>query len=173
MFSFIKNFVFPKQLPIDINSLTELKAIRYDTFNSKLESKEKCEFIIRFYFSKDVDVSIYKNKLIKPHISNFDNDLNELFKKSIAFITYRRKTGQIGYFYVNHEHRDRGLGKQILLKVIQDLPERDEIFAVTKENHPFWSNVFNKSFVWSKCPNKSVTGNGYLLDCKKFRQIYT
>ena len=39
------------------------------------------------------------------------------------------------------------------------------IWAVTLENHEFWSNVFNKSFQWHdmKELHPSVTGSGYKM----------
>ena len=39
-----------------------------------------------------------------------------------------------------------------------------KVWAVTTHNHPFWSNVFNKSFTLKFPAHKSVTGSGYVMD---------
>lgn len=83
--------------------------------------------------------------------------------REIGYIDYRNSTGQIGLFRLDEKYRNRGLGEQILLKVIEDLIRSNvsEVWAVTTEHHPFWSNVYNKSFTFRERPHLSVTGFGY------------
>jgi len=40
------------------------------------------------------------------------------------------------------------------------------VWAVTTDDHPFWSNVYNKSFQWCewKKLHPSVTGSGYKME---------
>jgi GNAT superfamily N-acetyltransferase len=95
----------------------------------------------------------------------FYTDIDKINK--IGFISYRVKVGQVGLFRLDEEYRNRGLGKQILTQVIEDMKNHGttEIWAVTTENHPFWSNVYNKSFSWYeyKQLHPSVTGSGYKM----------
>ena len=83
----------------------------------------------------------------------------------IGYIRYYITTGQIGLFFIDKEYQHRGLGKQILSKVIQELKDNqcDEVWAVTTDNHPFWSNVYHKSFIPGKPAHPSVTGSGYFM----------
>jgi GNAT superfamily N-acetyltransferase len=77
------------------------------------------------------------------------------------------KLVKLDYFFINKEYQNRGLGKQILTQVIEDMKAHNvtEIWAVSTINHPFWSNVYNKSFSWyeSKQLHLSVTGFGYKM----------
>ena len=89
----------------------------------------------------------------------FDKDVR------IGYIKYYITTGQIGLFFINKEYQNRGLGKQILSKVISELKENNckEVWAVTLQDHPFWSNVYNKSFQYKDPVHSSVTGDGYFM----------
>jgi GNAT superfamily N-acetyltransferase len=89
--------------------------------------------------------------------------------KKIGYIRYYITTGQIGLFFIDKEYQNRGLGKQILSKVIQEMKDNqcDEVWAVATDHHPFWSNVYNKSFLPGKPAHPSVTGSGY------FMKLYT
>lgn len=91
----------------------------------------------------------------------YDNE-----NKEIGMISYRHIVGQIGLFFIwDDKYRNRGLGKQILNRAINDMRNNKttSVWAITSENHTFWSNVFNKSFQWKKRPHSSVTGSGYLM----------
>ena len=83
----------------------------------------------------------------------------------IGYIRYYITTGQIGLFFIDEEYQNRGLGKQILSKVIRELKmnQCDEVWAVTTDNHPFWSNVYHKSFIPGRPAHPSVTGPGYFM----------
>lgn len=85
--------------------------------------------------------------------------------EKIGHIRYYFITGQIGSFFINEEFQNRGLGKQILSKVIKELEHKNckEAWAVTSNNHPFWSNVYNKSFTYRDPAHTTVTGNGYFM----------
>jgi GNAT superfamily N-acetyltransferase len=84
----------------------------------------------------------------------------------IGYITFRLETGQIGIFFIEQEYRDSGLGKQMLLAAITDIKARGKantVWAVTSLHHPFWSNVWNKSFQLKDPAHFSVTAQGYSM----------
>ena len=85
--------------------------------------------------------------------------------EKIGYIRYYITTGQIGLFFIDEDYHNRGLGKQILSKVIHELQvnQCEEVWAVTTSNHSFWSNVYNKSFVHRRPAHPSVTGPGYFM----------
>ena len=86
--------------------------------------------------------------------------------ENIGFISYRIGTGQIGLFYLNDGYRNLGLGKQILNNTIEELRanKQSNVWAVTRYNHPFWSNVYKKGFVYKERVHNSVTGDGYSMN---------
>lgn len=157
--------------PVHIQSLYEVKVVCNDCYNSRLGDSDG-KYVGRYYFTTPIDTSRYT--LDRPHCSTEESRdmMNNLANMSVAYIQYRLLTGQIGLFYIHKEYRDRGLGKQILLRVISDMKTegRTEVFAITTKNHPFWSNVFNKSFVWKDRPHSSVTGDGYWMNLHKMRK---
>lgn len=155
MLKSIRRF-FSKQ--IDINSLHEIKFVRYDDWN-----KKNGGYIYRMYFTEPIDVSEYK--INDPNSFHDRYELDELASKSVGFITYKLATGQIGLFFISEEYKNRNFGKKILTKVISDIRNegKNSVFAITTKNHQFWSNVFGKSFEWRDRPDKSVTGSGYFL----------
>jgi len=83
----------------------------------------------------------------------------------IGYIRYYITTGQIGLFFIDEEYQNRGLGKQILSKVIKELETNqcEEVWAVSTNDHTFWSNVYNKSFAHRVPAHPSVTGPGYIM----------
>jgi len=83
----------------------------------------------------------------------------------IGYIRYYITTGQIGLFFLDDEYQNRGLGKQILSKVIEELEANhcEEVWAVSTTNHSFWSNVYQKAFVFRKPAHPIVGGNGYFM----------
>jgi len=83
----------------------------------------------------------------------------------IGYIRYYITTGQIGLFFIDDEYQNRGLGKQILSKVIKELKTNqcEEVWAVSTNDHTFWSNVYNKSFAHRNPAHPSVTGPGYIM----------
>ena len=122
--------------------------------------------ILSDFFQQTVIMDDKWNKKTDGDVQiEFYTDIDKINK--IGFISYRVKVGQVGLFRLDEEYRNRGLGKQILTQVIEDMKNHGttEIWAVTTENHPFWSNVYNKSFSWYeyKQLHPSVTGSGYKM----------
>ena len=117
------------------------------------------DFIVKKIISDD-NWNKIKNGNIRYEY--FENNSDET---PFGYIDFRPGVGQIGQFYIHDDRfRNRGLGKQILTKALDDIKEfgtADTIWAVTRENHPFWSNVWNKSFTWKDPAHYSVTGSGY------------
>ena len=97
-------------------------------------------------------------------INIYDNQNNDV---KAGYISYIAKTGQIALFFISSDYRNRGLGKQVLLFALNDMKTftPSHIWAITYINHPFWSNVFNKSFKYyeMKQLHPSVTGSGYKM----------
>ena len=83
----------------------------------------------------------------------------------IGYIRYYITTGQIGLFFIGDDYQNRGIGKQILSKVIKELKTNNckEVWVVTTINHSFWSNVYNKSFVYRDPAHPTVGGTGYFM----------
>ncbi len=146
-----------KRTKLDIKNFKEVKIKIDDTWN-KVKNGETWVY----YYEKNFDTS----KLAIDTIKNRHDLENICYKNCIGYINYRTGTGQIGLFYINKKYQNRGLGKQILKKVMIDLKEHNNktLWAVTSENHPFWSNVYAKSFEYKIRLHPSVTGSGYLLN---------
>jgi len=126
--------------------LNKFKEIRYETSQNNNE--------VRDYFLYNKPGGIMKEY--------YDND------NRVGYIRYYITTGQIGLFFIEKPYRNRGLGKQILSKVINELQENncDECWVVASNRHEFWSNVFNKSFTYRDPAHPSITGDGYYLHIK-------
>jgi GNAT superfamily N-acetyltransferase len=136
-------FAKPKPLPLVLSDFYQHKVVTDDFWNKKTNGN----VLIKFFDVNDV------------------NDIKQ--KNKIGYISYRVKVGQVGLFFLDKEYQNRGLGKQILTQVIEDMKSHNvtEIWAVTTKEHPFWSNVFNKSFSFydSRQLHPSVTGFGYKM----------
>jgi hypothetical protein len=135
--TYIKKTCVPKQNLVNMFDIKQIKTTKYDHYNN------------------------VQNGIID--IIYFDNLTNE----HIGQIIYRLN-GQIGSFYINSPYRSHGLGKQILLETINELKKHNVkyIFAVTIKDHYFWSNVFNKKFIWCNYNtlHPSITGSGYKMN---------
>jgi hypothetical protein len=137
---FITSNTQPKvnlKVNLNLTDFTQIKIISDDTWNN--------------FPNSDIRIDYY---------DKINND------KYAGYISYRVKVGQIGLFVLQPEYRNRGLGTQILLDVIDDMKNHNTsyVWAVTIKNHPFWSNVFNKSFYWyDENVHPSVTGSGYKM----------
>jgi GNAT superfamily N-acetyltransferase len=142
-------------------------------------------------------VSLFIKRETRLDINNFEEYCYNLYEKSeltnyfvnnkpggimleyyqeerrVGYIRYYNTTGQIGLFFIEKPYQNRGLGKQILSKVIKDLQENNcnECWVVTTKKNNFWSNVYNKSFTYRDPAHSSVTGNGYFIDLKKFNIV--
>ena len=86
----------------------------------------------------------------------------------IGYIRYYVTTGQIGLFFIENKYQNRGLGKQILSKVMDELTTNHckEVWAVTPQHHSFWSNVYHKSFEYRHPAHPTVGGEGYAMKLK-------
>ena len=121
---------------LNINDFNETQKISDDTWNNLPASEVRLT-----YFTKDTN-------------------------QEIGYIDYRRASGQVGLFRLDEQYRNKGLGKQILQRVIDDLKQHGikSVWAVTTKDHEFWSNVFNKSFQYREPIQLPCTGHGYALD---------
>ena len=90
---------------------------------------------------------------------------NEIYAP-VAYICYNTSNGEIYNLSIHRPYyQNRGLGTQILEKATYEMRENncEEVWAVTSKNHPFWSNVNNKSFTYRNPAHPSVTGDGYFI----------
>jgi hypothetical protein len=131
--------IIHKPIPLFLKDFKQIKVMKDDYYNKIPDS----DFRIDFY----------------------DKLNNEQFA---GYISYRAGVGQVGLFVLEQDYTNRGLGKQILTQTIEHMKEFNtkHIWAITTiYDHPFWSNVFNKSFKWyeMKQVHPSVTGSGYKM----------
>ena len=112
--------------------------------------------------SKDKDITLkvfgYSKGAYKRYY--YDNNGN-----NIGYIYYNINSGIIGLMWLMEKCRNRGLGKQILQRTIQHMKSNDvkEIYVCTSKNHPFWSNVYNKKFIYQNIIHKNMRSDGYKL----------
>jgi GNAT superfamily N-acetyltransferase len=130
--------IVQKPIPLFLKDFKQIKVMKDDYWNKIPDS----DFRIDFY-------------------DKLNND------KYAGYISYRAGVGQVGLFFLNKEYQNRGIGKQILTQTIEHMKEFNttDIWAITTDDHPFWSNVFNKSFKWYEMRqvHPSVTGSGYKM----------
>lgn len=130
--------IIQKQVSLNITDFKQITTIKDDNWNKIPDS----DFRIDFY-------------------DKLNNDAYA------GYISYRAGVGQVGLFFLEKEYQNRGIGKQILIQTIIHMKEfnQTDIWAITSENHPFWSNVFNKSFKFHEMGkvHPSVTGSGYKM----------
>ena len=143
IFKFFSILMFRSQTPLNIMPpLTDFKEIR-------LVSSE-------MPYPNDYFVNKKPGGIMLEY---YDKDVR------IGYIRYYITTGQIGLFFISDDYQNRGIGKQILSKVIKELKTNkcQEIWAVTTPNHSFWSNVYNKSFEYRNPAHPTVGGDGYFM----------
>ena len=101
---------------------------------------------------KDDNWNIIKNGEITLEYFKDKDDI-----KPVAMIRFRPGVGQIGIIGIwEKSYRRKGLGKQMLAKAINEIDEWgmvDTVWAISTKDHPFWSNVFNKAFVYKSLAN--------------------
>ena len=141
MLAYFKNICFFDIYPKKQLNLSDFNLIRIaidDRYN-----KVKDGNIWLCYFDKKYPIDTIDTKLIKNR-----DDVEKIARKSIGYLSYKIQTGQIGLFFINKDYQNKGLGKQILSNVIQEisLDKNKSIWVITTKSHPFWSNVFDKSF---------------------------
>jgi len=170
LFDYIKFIIFfPFRIP-SINNCMELMKkdkLKLDDFieirkvmNDNLNKIENGITILEYY-TKDKESLLLKFLEVDPYYDPPDS--------CIGYIKYK-KTGQIGLFFINEEYQNRGLGKQILNKAIDELKIYGckEVWVVTSDNHLFWSNVYNKQFIRRKPAHPLVCGGGYYINLDNF-----
>jgi hypothetical protein len=172
MFSYIKKLCFfdiYQQKQLKLEDFQEFRFILDDTYNKVTNGNIwLCYFDKNKQIDKITEINNMDKKLIKDR-----DDVEQIAHKSIGYVSYKNKTGQIGLFFINKDYQNLGLGKQILLNIINELTidnKTKEIWAITTQSHPFWSNVFEQSFEFATRPHNSVTGSGYLLNLNKFNK---
>lgn len=143
LFTFFSNWALCSRTPLYIN---DFKEIRYTSpaYPNRCFANNKPGGVLLEY---------YNNKNVR-----------------IGYIRYYITTGQIGLFFIDDDYQHRGLGTQILSKVIEELKKNhcEEVWAVTSEHHPFWSNVYNKSFVYRHPAHPTVSGEGYFMKLNSY-----
>jgi GNAT superfamily N-acetyltransferase len=128
--------------------------ISLDNFNVK-EANEKHKDMF-YHYGKDKIYLIYDDK-----INNID--------KHIGYITLVPNTGQIGLFFLDEDYRGYTIGKQLLDNIVVESKKNgnDTIFAVTKQDHPFWKNITGG--IWRSPVGEGVTCPGYSYNMKDYK----
>lgn len=103
------------------------------------------EDLSRFYELKET--CKVQNRVTLTYFKEKPNEELSRSSQCVGYISYKN-IGQIGSIGVRKEFRRKGIGQQMLDKAIEDLKSKDvkKVWAVTRNNHPFWSNVYNKGF---------------------------
>lgn len=113
--------------------------------------------------NKSVHFDMWNNlKDNHVHIEFFDNNA------FAGMINYKVAVGQVSLLYLEKKYQNKGIGKEILLQTMTHMKEYKTPYIWTlcnNKNHFFWSNVFQKKFVW--CENEmlhpSVHGSGFKM----------
>ena len=152
MLSFFSLWNF--RTPLLINNFREIRHVDTSTMFTGSEAPNT---EVNRYFVRDKPGGVYLEYYNQKDVK-------------IGYIRYYLTTGQIGLFFLDNEYQNRGLGKQILSKVITELKENqcEEVWAVTTTNHTFWSNVYKKSFVHRYPAHPTVGGSGYVMDIRDY-----
>lgn len=130
------------------------------------------------YFNKNTLPLMLTNFIQKKVIYNTINkEININFydkinNEHVGYIYYFIETGQVNLFFLNKSYRNRTLGTQIIAQVINDI-DAQYIWVITKRNDYFWSNIFNKSFLWCNRGelHNSVKNSGYKLEINKIKDF--
>lgn len=170
MFSFLTKIcfldIYPKK-QLKLSDFQEFRFIIDDTHNDVPNGKIwLCYFDKVAQFEEIIQITNMNENLIKNR-----DDIEKIAHKSIGYVSYKIMTGQIELFFIKKEYQNSGLGKQILTNVIDELLiYNNDIWAITSQNHPFWSNVYEESFQFTNIPHNSVTKSGYLLNLNKYNK---
>ena len=171
MFAFIEKICFfniYQKKKLKLSDFQEFRFVIYDNHSKLRDNIWLCYFDKNNQLDEINDI----NKINVNSITTRDK-VNKIAHKSIGYISYRPNTGQIGLFFIDKKYRQLSLGTQILFNIIKELTNNNkqtQIWAVTTISHPFWSNVFDKSFEFATRPHESVLGSGYLLNLLKFNE---
>jgi GNAT superfamily N-acetyltransferase len=96
----------------------------------------------------------------------------DTYNKQIAGIRYNESNGWIGFLYVAKPYRNIGIGKQILQLSIDDIKNAGGncVWTIAPHHHVFWSNVFNKSFVYKENVSGTNNVNGFISDIENIEK---
>jgi len=92
--------------------------------------------------------------------------------EEIGYIQYNLHRGEInlimvyGYGRKYSQYKNKGLGKQMLRLAMDDIKTHGKsrvVWVGTTQDHPFWSNVWNKSFTYADPVHSSVVYDGYRM----------
>jgi GNAT superfamily N-acetyltransferase len=115
----------------------------------------------------------YVRQYFPLKLTDFDNVMTSAYnvktityfdKKgdNIGYIEYKPNIGKICLFFITTpKYRNRGLGKEILNNVLEDIKchGTKRVWLVTNKcPHPFWEM---NGFTYTKSPDISVTLHGY------------
>jgi len=100
-----------------------------------------------------------------------DNHIDIEFFDNNAFagiITYKVAVGQVSLLYLEKRYQNKGIGKDILLQTMMHMKKFNTPYIWTlsnNKNHFFWSNVFQRKFVWyeNETLHPSVHGSGFKM----------
>lgn len=146
--------------------LTTIKNTKFVKRITQLFVKERPKPLLLSDFTETKTIEV------DPWGPIYENHKLEYFDsqgESIGYNDYRPKMGQIGRFVLEEEYRNRGLGKQILLKCMDEMRSNGvkEMYLVSTPDHSVWPNIFNKAFTYREPaqldPNIHVTGGGFYL----------
>ena len=141
LFTFFSHLILCSRTPLHINDFKEIRHTSSAIPNQFFVKNKPGGVFLEYYNNKNV---------------------------RIGYIRYYITTGQIGLFFIEDNYQHRGLGTQILSKVIEELKKNhcEEVWAVTSEQHPFWSEGCKPSHRDRRSPNTTKseerTRNGAL-----------
>lgn len=84
------------------------------------------------------------------------------YTSDIGYMSVCPSTGQIQLIRLVPKYRGMGIGRQLISVAYHDFIKdgtATELWAVTMEDHPFWSKLPGMS--WMDPAHSSVTGHGY------------
>ncbi len=112
-------------------------------------------------FHKEVSVSDDEwNKIKNGEIKVELKDHHDMHQ--IGFIRYRKYVGQLGLLFItDKDYMNRGLGTQLVDLAIGDMKSVNvkEVWAVTRDEHPFWSKHLN--YTKRDPAHHTITASGY------------
>lgn len=96
---------------------------------------------LKLTISKPNIETIYKKN--ETFFSQIYTEICNNKSEKIGFVEYNIVSGQICFFYIDEKYRNIGIGKKILLEIINELKENNiqYVWLYDRENHPFWLNI--------------------------------
>lgn len=115
----------------------------------------------KYKIGSDPQVKYYKEIHLK----------HKLFRFIIGYIRYSPDTGEINRLFIDEYYRRSGLGTELVTLAIEDMERNNvkEVWAVTIDNHPFWSKLMN--FKPRHPVHESVHMSGYYMPIIDFESI--